>query len=79
MARLSAREFNRDVSAAKRAAEAEPVIITDRGTPSHVLLSYAEYVRRLEGDLSIFERLSIGADFDFEPERLDLELRDPEL
>lgn len=46
---ISSREFNRDVSQAKRAALAEPVLITDRGQPTHVLLSMAEY-RRLSGE-----------------------------
>jgi len=38
MPTISAREFNQDVSAAKRAAADGPVIITDGGRPSHVLL-----------------------------------------
>jgi prevent-host-death family protein len=42
---LSSRDFNQDASKAKRAAEAGPVIITDRGTPSYVLLTFAEYKR----------------------------------
>ncbi|MFN3862498.1 MAG: type II toxin-antitoxin system prevent-host-death family antitoxin [Roseateles sp.] len=46
---LTSREFNRDVSVAKRAALLEPVLITDRGQPTHVLLSIAEY-RRLTGE-----------------------------
>lgn len=45
---FSSRDFNQDASKAKRAAEAGPVIITDRGTPSHVLLTFAEY-RRITG------------------------------
>ncbi|KQY90480.1 MULTISPECIES: type II toxin-antitoxin system Phd/YefM family antitoxin [Roseateles] len=46
---LSSREFNRDVSHAKRAAQVEPVLITDRGQPTHVLMSIADY-RRLTGE-----------------------------
>jgi len=46
---LTSREFNRDVSLAKRAAAVEPVLITDRGRPTHVLLSIADY-RRLTGE-----------------------------
>ncbi len=46
---LTSREFNRDVSLAKRAALHEPVLVTDRGQPTHVLLSIAEY-RRLSGE-----------------------------
>jgi prevent-host-death family protein len=48
MKTISSREFNQDVSAAKRAARSEPVFITDRGKPSHVLLSF-EAFRRLTG------------------------------
>jgi prevent-host-death family protein len=40
---LTAREFNQDTGRAKRAAEDGPVIITDRGKPSHVLLSSAAF------------------------------------
>ena len=39
----SSREFTRDVSAAKRAAERSPVIITDRGKPSYALLNIRDY------------------------------------
>ena len=45
----SAREFNRDTAGAKRAAEDGPVYVTDRGRPSHVLLSMAEYERLVAG------------------------------
>ncbi len=65
---LTSREFNRDVSLAKRAAHAEPVLITDRGQPTHVLLSIADY-RRLTGEgdnildvLAMPGALEIGAD-----------------
>ena len=56
---LTSREFNRDVSVAKRAALVEPVVITDRGQPTHVLLSIGEY-RRLTGEgESILELLAM--------------------
>ena len=56
---LSSREFNRDVSVAKRAAQTEPVVVTDRGQPTHVLMSIAEY-RRLTGEgESILEMLAM--------------------
>jgi prevent-host-death family protein len=45
---ISSREFNQDTAGAKRAADQGPVFITDRGEPSHVLLSIEEY-RRLTG------------------------------
>ena len=46
---LSSREFNQDVSRAKRAADNGPVLITDRGEPAYVLLSHDAY-RRLRGE-----------------------------
>jgi len=46
---ITSREFNRDVSAAKRAAEQGPVTITDHGRRSHVLLTAAEF-DRLSGE-----------------------------
>jgi prevent-host-death family protein len=45
---ISSREFNQNTSEAKKAASKGPVIITDRGQPSHVLLAIDEY-RRLTG------------------------------
>lgn len=59
---VSSREFNRDVSHAKRAAQVEHVVITDRGQPTHVLMSIAEY-RRLTGEgESILELLALPGD-----------------
>lgn len=46
---VTAREFNQDISRAKRFALAEPVLVTDRGRPTHVLLSMAAY-RELSGE-----------------------------
>ncbi len=79
MSEVSAREFNKDVSAAKRAAVQAPVIITDRGRPSHVLLSIADYRRLLADERSIVDWLSVDDDVDLEPGRLDLELQTPDL
>ncbi len=43
MKTFSSRQFNQDVGAAKKAALAGPVVITDRGKPTHVLLSVEDY------------------------------------
>lgn len=40
---VSSRDFNQDVSHAKRAARIEPVFITDRGKPTHVLMSIENF------------------------------------
>jgi prevent-host-death family protein len=47
---VSGRELNQDLGRAKRAAKDGPVIITDRGRPAHVLLSFEEY-KRLTGKM----------------------------
>jgi len=45
---LSSRRFQQNANEAQKAAQDGPVIITNRGRPAHVLLSYDEY-RRLSG------------------------------
>ncbi|HLT10571.1 MAG TPA: type II toxin-antitoxin system Phd/YefM family antitoxin [Micromonosporaceae bacterium] len=57
---LSSREFNQDTGRAKIAARKGPVIITDRGRPAHVLLSYEEY-QRLIGHDNIIDLLGLPA------------------
>jgi len=53
----TSREFNQDTGGAKRAAEEGPVYITDRGRPSHVLLTFADYQRLSATQPGIIERL----------------------
>ncbi len=69
MMTITAREFNRDVSAAKRAADNGPVTITDRGTPAYVLLT-AEAYAELTDTRSIVDWLRCDDDIVFEPARL---------
>ena len=74
MKTITSREFNQDVSGAKRDAKASPVFITDRGEPSHVLLSIEQYRELIHDDdmlADAFERLSAvsGGSIDFEPVR----------
>jgi prevent-host-death family protein len=76
---LSSREFNQDTARAKRAAGDGPVIITDRGKPAHVLLSFDQY-RELSGkEKTIGELLSMPGmeDIEFDPPRLGSELVRP--
>jgi prevent-host-death family protein len=42
MRTMTSREANQDFSRAKREAKSGPVIITERGRPTNVLMSYAE-------------------------------------
>lgn len=52
---VTAREFNQDISKAKRFAASEPVFVTDRGRPTHVLLSIAAYRRLTDEPRSILD------------------------
>ena len=77
--KLSSREFNQDTSRAKRAAKRGPVFITDRGRPSHVLLTVEEYQKITTGQKSIADLLAMpeAAEIDFEPARLSGNLHEP--
>ena len=76
---VSSREFNQDVSRVKRAAVNGPVFITDRGHPSHVLLTIEEYRKLTDQKESIVELLAMpdAADIDFEPPRSSKNLYHP--
>lgn len=75
---ISAREFHQDTAGAARAARKSPVIVTNRGRPSLVLLSFDEYSnlasskpkkRAKEKNLVELLRMPEGTpafDFDFE-------------
>jgi prevent-host-death family protein len=67
--KLSSREFNQDTGRAKRAAKRGPVFITDRGRPSHVLLTMEEYQRITEGQKSVADLLAMpaAAEIEFDP------------
>ncbi len=56
--KMTSREFNQDTGGAKKATETGPVYITDRGRPSHVLLSFADYQRLAANQPSIIELLA---------------------
>ncbi len=76
---ISSREFNQDVSGAKRAAYNGPVFITDRGHPAHVLLTVEEYQLITDKKESIVDLLAMpdAADIDFESPRLNKKLYQP--
>ncbi|MET3726325.1 type II toxin-antitoxin system Phd/YefM family antitoxin [Sphingomonas trueperi] len=63
---ITSREFNQDVSAAKRFARTEPVFITDRGKPTHVLMSIASF-RAFTGEReSIVDALAAAESFEID-------------
>lgn len=45
---MTNQEFKQNVSQAQKAAQTEPVIITDRDEPAYVLMTYAEYEKTLQ-------------------------------
>ncbi len=59
MTKISSRELNQDISGAKNAAKNGPVIITDRGRPAHVLLTFEEYRRMTGGGRKIADLLAM--------------------
>lgn len=79
----SSRAFARDVGAAKRAAAAGPVFITERGRPAFALLKIEDYYR-LTGQqeaslLDVMDAIPCGTDIEFEPTRLQVKLAAVEL
>lgn len=76
---ISSREFNQDSGGAKKAAEKGPVIITDRGRPAHVLMSFEEYERLAGKGPSLLDALAMpgGEDVEFEPPKLTRPLSKP--
>ena len=70
MTTMTSREFNQDTGRAKREAEKLPVIITDRGQPSHVLMSYAAFQRLRSGKRTLLDIL-------YHPESAHIELDIP--
>jgi prevent-host-death family protein len=78
---ITSRHFNQDVGYAKRAAGKGPVFITDRGRPSHVLLSVEQYRKILGQNLDILELLAMpeAANVEFDPPKLQDDTIKPEI
>ena len=70
---VSSREFNQAVSRVKKSAGDGPVFITERGRPSHVLMTIEHY-RRLAGSPA-----SLAAALAMEPDAAEVELDTPRL
>ena len=75
MATVTAAEFNQRPSQVKRAAEDEPVVITEHSRPSFVLLTYAEYQRLLRMPTDLAEWLEMDEEIEFEIEPVGLDIR----
>jgi len=76
---FSSREFNQDISKAKRAALGGPVFITDRGTPSFVLITIQTYQELSDNEKDIVSLLAMPGteDIDFDPSKLQNKIHRP--
>ena len=76
---ISSREFNQDVSKAKKNARNNPVVITDRGKPAHVLLSIEQYRKITGADKNILDLLGMPATahIQFDPPKINSSLIQP--
>jgi prevent-host-death family protein len=79
MATVTAAEFNQRPSQVKRAAEEEPVVITEHSRPSFVLLTYAEYQRLLGTPGNLAEWLEMDEEIEFEIDPVGLDVRSAEV
>ena len=65
---ISSREFNQDVSQAKRFALTETVFVTDRGKATHVLMSIEAYKRLMGESETLVDMLAAPAPIDLDPD-----------
>src|SRR3546814_16767674 len=75
MTTISSRDFNQGASRAKKAARNGPVYITERGKPTHVLMTIEDFHRR-QGKkprslLAALAKTDEAGNFDFEPAKLN--------
>ncbi len=70
----TSRAFNQAVSEAKKAAYEGPVFITDRGEPTHVLLSMATYREKFGKKRNILDMVAMPevAEIEFEIPPVDI-------
>jgi len=67
---FSSRDFNQDVSNAKRVARFEPVFVTDRGKPTHVLMSIDAF-RQLAGQTeTMVDLLAMPGTVEIDPDAM---------
>ncbi len=77
---MTAAAFNQNPSRAKREARNHPVVITERGRNSYVLMRYEDYEANLPRQ-TLYDALNDPrpeADFDWGPERYDFPVREIE-
>ncbi|WP_197524383.1 type II toxin-antitoxin system prevent-host-death family antitoxin [Novosphingobium resinovorum] len=81
MSYMTSAAFNQNPSKAKKAADQQPVVITDHGEEAYVLVRYAEFAANWKRSASLLESLrdpQAADDKDFLPDRTSFEGRDVE-
>jgi hypothetical protein len=66
MSSMTSRAFNQETGTAKKQAFQGPVFITDRGSPTHVLLTMTDYEKLVSTKPSFLEMIAQKGDADFE-------------
>ena len=70
---FSSREFNQDTARAKKAASEGVVVITDRGVPAHVLMTFERYQELAAGNQDIVSLLGLAEcpEIEFDPPKAE--------
>lgn len=79
MSYITSAVFNQNPSKAKRKADERPVVITDHGKESYVLMRYSDFQAHWRKSKSLLDALRDSdavKDKDFEPDRVDFGGRD---
>jgi PHD/YefM family antitoxin component YafN of YafNO toxin-antitoxin module len=82
MSYMTSASFNQNPSKAKKKANERPLVITDHGEASYVLVRYAEFEANWKRPKSLFEALrdpGAASDKVFDPARVGFDGRDVEL
>jgi hypothetical protein len=75
---LSNRDFTRNASAAKRAALAGPVFITEKGRPAYVLMKIDDDQMMVNGSpflLGVMDNIPGGEGIDFAPPKRGFQIK----
>ncbi|HFC29604.1 MAG TPA: type II toxin-antitoxin system Phd/YefM family antitoxin [Oceanospirillales bacterium] len=75
---VTSREFNQDISKSKKVCETGPVYVTNRGQPTHVLLTFEEYQKLVGLNNNIVDLLAMDdCNSEFEAPKLKGNLFNP--
>jgi prevent-host-death family protein len=81
MSFMTSAVFNQNPSRAKKEADERPVVITDHGKESYVLMRYSDFQAHWQKPKSLLDALrdpNAIKDKDFQPDRIDFGDRDSE-